>query len=335
MTVSVPRGQVRPEPDGVAPAVTPDAVPGDRSPRRLVSLRELPGPQLRALVHRSAELYLNPAQHDQPLRGRVLGMLFEATSTRTRTAFTVGTIRLGGAVIGYGPAELQLATGESVADTGRILGCMLDGLVVRTRRSTAELCALSDAGGLPVVNAMAAEEHPTQAICDLATLLVRIGELSGLTIGYIGEGNNTARALVHAVAGLDAGIRLVLATPAGYGVPADELAAVECARPGTVRQVHELAALPDQLDVVYTTRWQTTGTTKSDADWREVFRPFHVDDRLLSRWPQSLFMHDLPAHRGDEVASSVLDGDRSIAWCQAAMKLTSAMAVLEWLMATD
>jgi ornithine carbamoyltransferase/carbamoyltransferase len=304
---------------------------GDRAERGLFSLAELEVPALHKLVTRSVELFHSPKAHELPLAGQAVGVLFTRTSTRTRTAFTVGTLRLGGAPIGYGPGDLQLNTGESVSDTGRVLGSMLDALVARTAGPVEELKTLAREGGLPVVNAMSAEEHPTQGVCDLATLTLEHGDLSGIRVLYVGEGNNSAVALAHGLAAVP-GARVTFAVPRGYGLPEGVLAAAgRRARltGAALQEIHDLAGAPEEVDIVYTTRWQTTGTAKADPGWREVFRPFHVDAALLRRWPRARFLHDLPAHRGDEVAGEVLDGDRSLAWTQAAMKLPSAMAVLE------
>ncbi|MEV4432709.1 ornithine carbamoyltransferase [Streptomyces sp. NPDC049555] len=312
------------------PTVPPPYAPAPE--RGLFSLAELPAPVLTGLTTRSVALFHDARAHDRPLADRVAGVLFTRTSTRTRTAFTVATVRLGGTPIAYGPDDLQLNTGESVADTGRVLGSMLDVLVARTAGPLQELRLLSRRGRIPVVNAMAAEEHPSQGVCDLATLALTFGDLTGICVVYVGEGNNTAAALAHALATVP-GADLTLVTPPGYGLDADTLrTAARRARAAgaAVRQIHDLAGAPGEADVLYTTRWRTTGTTKPDPDWREAFRPFHVDEALLDRWPRAFFMHDLPAHRGEEVAGRVLDGPRSLAWTQAAMKLSSAMAILEW-----
>ncbi|MBB4893704.1 ornithine carbamoyltransferase/carbamoyltransferase [Streptomyces olivoverticillatus] len=303
-----------------------------RQERGLFTLAELAPPQLAGLTARSVELFHDGGAHERPLDGWAVGMLFTQTSTRTRTAFTVGALRLGAAPIAYGPADLQLNTGESVGDTGRVLGSMLDALVARTAGPLDELRELSRHGRLPVVNAMTAQEHPSQGVCDLATLALTFGDLSGIRVLYVGEGNNTAVALAHALATVP-GARATFATPAGYGLPDAELQAARQRAESTgaaVEQIHTLEPAPREVDVLYTTRWQTTGTRKPDPGWREDFRPFHVGEELLDRWPRASFMHDLPAHRGDEVAARVLDGPRSLAWTQAAMKLSSAMAVLEW-----
>jgi ornithine carbamoyltransferase len=300
----------------------------------LFSLSDVDSTEICHLVDRSAELFRDPHSHSRPLAGTDIGVLFTKTSTRTRTAFSVGARRLGASLISYGPGDLQLNTGESLRDTGRILGVMLDGLVARTAGPLDELRELSRHGRIPVINAMAAEEHPSQGICDLATMQLHLGELTGVAVLYIGEGNNTAVALAHGLARIS-GSTLTLATPPGYSITEREIHTARTAgKPfgATIATALSMDELPSHVDIVYTTRWQTTGTAKPDPDWREVFRPFHVSEELLARWPAALFMHDLPAHRGDEVSGNVLDGVRSIAWNQAAMKLTSAMAILEWCM---
>lgn len=303
----------------------------------LLTLSSLDRTRIEELAARSVELYDDPRRHRAPLSGRVLGILFTKTSTRTRTAFTVGTVRLGGVPIAYGPGDLQTNTGETLHDTARVLGSMLDGLVVRTAGPLRELREIAEAGELPVVNAMTAEEHPTQGISDLAVLLQVFGSLQSRSVLYVGEGNNTAAALAHGLSALP-GSHVTFATPEGYGLDPQVLhdAAKRAAESdGRVVETHDLGELPDDVDVVYTTRWQTTGTTKALPDWRERFRPFYVNETFLSRWPRARFMHDLPAHRGEEVSGAVLEGPRSIAWIQAKMKLASAMAVLERVFADD
>jgi ornithine carbamoyltransferase len=254
------------------------------------------------------------------------------TSTRTRTAFSSGAARLGATVIAYGPNDLQLNTGETIEDTGKVLSRMLDGLVVRTAADPLELRALAAQDRMSVINAMSADEHPTQALGDLATIWQRLGRLEGVRCLYVGEGNNTASALALALARVE-GAEIHLRTPPGYGLAGEKLAlAVASAKRhgARVEERHDLRMLPPEAEVVYTTRWETTGTTKPDADWQAIFAPFRVDASLMARYPDAAFMHDLPAHRGDEVEAEILDGPASIAFDQAENKLYSAMAVLEW-----
>ncbi|MET0424302.1 MAG: ornithine carbamoyltransferase [Actinoplanes sp.] len=297
----------------------------------LISLDDLSRQRLDTLVDRSVTLFRDRGAHDRPLAGTVAGMLFLHTSTRTRLAFSSGAARLGADLIGVGPHDLQLNTGESLADTGRILASMLDLVVLRSGRSNADLRMLAQDGRLPVVNAMSVDEHPTQAVSDLATLRLRRGDLTGIRFLYVGEGNNSAVALAKALSAVP-GAHATFWTPPGYGLDdalIDRCHAAATTARGSVEQVHGGEAVPIDADVVYTTRWNTTGTTKSDPGWRDLFRPYHVDGTFLKAHPNALVMHDLPAHRGDEISGEVLDGPQSIAWIQAEMKLPSAMAVLE------
>jgi len=297
----------------------------------LLSLRDLSDAQLRRIVERGRDLRLGGRSPAATLEGSVVGTLFTKTSTRTRVAFSAGALRLGARVVALGPQDLQLNTGETLEDTGRVLDGMLDVLVARTAGPEAQLTALASGGRMAVINAMSAEEHPTQALADLTTLLVTLGRVDGLRLLYLGEGNNTAVALALALTRFE-GVHLELRTPEGFGLPpqvrqdAEQLAAQHA---GSVQERHDLADLPEDVDVVYTTRWQTTGTTKPFPQWRERFEPFRVGPQLLSYHPRALFMHDLPAHRGEEVVAEVIDGPRSIVFEQAEMKMYSAMAVLE------
>jgi ornithine carbamoyltransferase len=304
--------------------------------RHLISLGDLSDPELRAIVERGAQLSARAEAGDgvrnPALADAVVGVYFSKTSTRTRTAFSAGALRLGAGVVAYGPNDLQLNTGESDEDTGRVMSLMLDALVARTAGDPRQMRAWADQERMSVVNAMSANEHPTQALADLTTLTGHFGGVDGLRVLYVGEGNNTAAALALGLARYRR-VLLDLRTPPGYGLAPDVL---ERARDlalesgSTVREQHDLADLPAGLDVVYTTRWQTTGTSKPDPNWREVFAPFQVDAELMDRAPRAVFMHDLPAHRGQEVAAGVLDGPRAIAFQQARTKMHSAMAVLEW-----
>jgi ornithine carbamoyltransferase len=302
------------------------------SRRHLISINDLSAHQLRHLISRSVQFATGDAAQEQPLRGLVVGIYFRKTSTRTRTAFSSGALRLGAQIISYGPHDLQENTGETGEDTMRVLSRMLHGLVARTAGSPEELRMFASQNRMAVINAMSADEHPTQALADLTTLQRHFGRIEGLRVLYVGEGNNTAAALALALSHFK-NTELRLYTPPGYGLLPSVLAQAEQRgreNDARVSEHHSMAELPGGFDVVYTTRWQTTGTTKPDPDWRSIFSPFHVGELLMGANPQAVFMHDLPAHRGEEVAASVLDGPVSIAFDQAENKLYSAMAALEW-----
>jgi ornithine carbamoyltransferase len=300
--------------------------------RHLLSISDLTDDDLAAVIENGVRLRANPAALSGTLDGRIVGVYFRKTSTRTRTAFSSGALRLGARIIGFGPDDLQTNTGESIEDTARVFAGMLDVLVARTAGPDEELAALAAPGRMSVVNAMSAGEHPTQALTDLTTLQAHFGRIKGLRVLYAGEGNNTATALALALSRIPE-TELHLRTPPGYGVPEKvmRIASAQAERYGsTVTEQHDMNYLPKGVDAIYTTRWQTTGTTKPDPEWRSVFQPFQVGTALWRTSPDAVFMHDLPAHRGEEVVAEVLDGHASIAFDQAENKMFSAMAVLHW-----
>ncbi|HEY6802267.1 MAG TPA: hypothetical protein VI306_01700 [Pyrinomonadaceae bacterium] len=303
--------------------------------RHVLSVTELGADNLAHLVKESLLISAGEQIVKNPLAGKVVGIYFRGTSTRTRTAFTVGASHLGASTIAYGPNDLQLATGETIADTARVLANFLDVLVIRTNQSLAEMKAFANQDRMSVVNAMSDNEHPTQAIADLVTLHEEFGRLDGLHVLYLGEGNNTAASLALAVAQTP-GMSLTLVTPAGYGLDesilemAHQLAPLHDAH---IEHHHRLDRLPANVDAVYTTRWQTMGVPKADLNWQEKFEPYRVTQALMngvSKPEGTIFLHDLPAVRGGDVDDEVLDGPQSRAFRQARHKMTSAMAVLGW-----
>lgn len=301
--------------------------------RHVLSVLDVSPEEMVYLCRRAIRIKHAPTD-PQTLHGRTVGIYFRKTSTRTRTGFQVGAGRLGATTIAYGPDDLQIATGESLEDTARVLAGFLHILVMRTNDTIDEMRTFAAAGRLSVVNALSAEEHPTQALADLTTLLEHFGRLANLSVLYVGGGNKTAAALALAMSRLP-GMRLTLATPETDALPAHTLdtarrqAAVYGA---SIEETHDMKQVPIGVDVVYTSRWQEMGVSKPDRNWRRRYLPFRVTRALLQRvgGPDTVFMHDLPAVRGEEVDEDVLDGSCSLALVQAQHKLFSAMSVLEW-----
>ncbi|HEV2150061.1 MAG TPA: hypothetical protein VGR37_21875 [Longimicrobiaceae bacterium] len=324
------------------PAAAPDqvcipalAVGGSMVRRRhVLSVLDLSPQEVLYLCRRAVRIK-HASPDPQTLRGRTVGVYFRKSSTRTRTAFTAGAGRLGATVVTFGPDDLQTTTGETLEDTARTLAGYLDVLVMRTNGSADEMKKFAAHPGMSAVNALNEDEHPTQALADLTTLLEHFGRLEGLDVLYCGEGNKSAAALALAMSRIP-GTRLTLATPEGYGVPERTLAAARAMATdhGTVvDQTHDASRLPRGVDVVYTSRWQEMGVGKPDPEWRARFLPFRVTRELMRRVQKprgTVFMHDLPAVRGEDVDDEVLDGPQSLAWVQAQHKLFSAMSVLEW-----
>ncbi|MFE7465424.1 ornithine carbamoyltransferase [Streptomyces sp. NPDC057499] len=300
--------------------------------RNLISLADLTPADLDHLVRR-AVAFGRDGIVAKPLAGRQVGTYFRKSSTRTRTSFWTAATRLGADVITFGPNELQLTTGETVEDTARVLGQYLDALVVRTNGDVEEIRRLGSSADLAVVNALTLDEHPTQAIADLATLTEEFGSLDGVHLLAVGEGNSSGAALALAAA-LTPGLRLTLLCPSGYEVPEETLALAAELSGGKalVSQVVTADAVEGPVDAVYTSRWQTMGVEKANSDWLKDFEGFQIDRVFMDRFsgPRTVFLHDLPAVRGEEVTDEVLDGPSSRAWRQAHHKMTAAAAVLEW-----
>lgn len=303
-----------------------------RSPRHLISLADLDSADIRGLVNRGAWYAAGNGTGASPLRGLMVGIYFRTTSTRTRTAFSAAAQQLGASIVTYGPHDLQENTGETAADTALVLSGMLDALVARTSGPDQEMRTFANQPSMAVVNAMSATEHPTQALADLATIQGRLGTVDGLRVLYLGDGNNTAVALIRALAHFRE-VDLRVRTPGGYGVDPSVLQECEALfrrNGGRLEHSHEHGSFGIKADIVYTTRWQTTGLPKTGANWREEFLPFRLRESVLDANPKALVMHDLPAHRGEEITAGVLDGPSSIAFEQAHGKLPGAKAVLEW-----
>jgi ornithine carbamoyltransferase len=306
--------------------------------RHLLSLLDVGPENLARLIDDALAMAARPVI--PLLEGKTVGIYFKRTSTRTRSAFTVAAIKLGAVPIAYGPTDLQIATGETINDTARVLSGYLDALVIRTNDSIDEMRTFASQDDMAIINAMSDTEHPTQAIADLVTIKEVFSRLRGVEILYLGEGNNTAAALALAVA-LTPGMRLTLATPEGYGLRPEVLdtAGQLCRQSGSVvEEYHDISSLPRGFDVVYTTRWQTMGVPKADPHWKEKFIPYRVTRELMQRFSKNektIFMHDLPAVRGDDVTDEVLDGPQSVAFRQAKHKLSGATAVLAWCLASD
>jgi ornithine carbamoyltransferase len=305
------------------------------NPRHVLSVTDLQDSDVAWIASRSLHFATTHSDHAQTLKGKMIGIYFRKSSTRTRMAFTIGAGKLGALPISIGPHDLQVNTGETIQDTGQVLSGFLDALVIRTAESLSEMQLLAGQTRMPIINAMSENEHPTQSLADMSALLEHRGSLENVHLLYMGEGNNTAAALALAFSRVR-GACITFLTPEGYGLPSDTfLKACQLSKSygAQIRESHESGDLPADVDVVYTTRWQTTGTIKFDPEWRNGFLPFRVTEpvmKAVSKATGTVFMHDLPAVRGDEVEAEVLDGPQSIAFRQADHKLFSAMALLEW-----
>jgi ornithine carbamoyltransferase len=307
---------------------------------RLISIQDLDEESLHSLVETGPLLAAGQLDFSSALKGKLVGLYFSKPSTRTRTSFFAGIQRMGGTSILYSESDLQTCTGESLEDTGMVFGLYLDALVVRTNGSTEEMTTLADhCGRTIVVNALSKAEHPTQAIADLITIQQEFGSVCGRRVVYVGAWNNTAASLVLALTRFRETHTTVL-TPEGFGP--DEAMAHAALRNAelnhaVVEFLHDPRDLPEEVDVVYTVRWRSMGEEPADSSWLTCFRGFEVNSRMWRRMShqRTIFMHDLPAHRGIEVETEIIDGPASRIRRQAYNKLVSAMCVLEMLLRSD
>ncbi len=268
------------------------------------------------------------------LRGKTVALLFEKPSTRTRVSFQVAVHELGGHPLPLSSADLQLGRGETIADTGRVLSRYVHGIVVRTFGQD-RLEELADAADVPVVNALTDLAHPCQALADLQTLRAEFGELAGRTLAYVGDGNNVAHSLL--VGGAMTGVNVRIGHPEGYApdeqvvARARELAADTGA---AISVTTDPAAAVADADAVYADVWASMGQEDEAAARVAVFRPYQITTELMAGAAgDAIFLHCLPAHRGEEVAANVIDGPASRVFDQAENRLHAQKALLARLLA--
>ncbi|MBL8959316.1 MAG: ornithine carbamoyltransferase [Gemmatimonadetes bacterium] len=261
----------------------------------------------------------------RPLAGKSLAMIFMKASTRTRVSFEVGTWQLGGHALFLSPKDVQLGRGEPIADTARVLSRYVDGIMIRTYKHT-EVQELAEHASIPVINGLTDLLHPCQILADVLTMRQHLGpELRDKVVAWVGDGNNMANSWVNAAWRL--GFELRLACPAGYEPNAELLArARETTRVSVVRDPAEAVA---GAHVVNTDVWASMGQEAEQDERQRVFANYIVDAGLMSRArPDAIFMHCLPAHRGEEVSADVIDGPQSRVWDEAENRLHIQKAIM-------
>jgi ornithine carbamoyltransferase len=299
--------------------------------RDFLSTRDLTPEELQRLLGRAAELKARARAGDRPapLRGKVLALVFEKPSLRTRTTFETGMFQLGGSAVYLGPQDIQMGSRESPADVARNLERWVDGIAARVfAHATVE--TLADHARVPVINGLSDWEHPCQALAALLTVQERFGRIAGIRMVWVGDGNNTIRSLAYA--GTKLGMAVVVATPEEYGLDADTVRRgremAEAGHGALEITADPIAAVRD-ADVIYTDVWTSMGQESSAAVRRRVFYPYQVNAELLARAPRhAVVTHCLPAHRGEEITDDVLDGPRSVAFDEAENRLWSQNALL-------
>jgi ornithine carbamoyltransferase len=294
---------------------------------------DLSAEEISSLLDDADRAKSKPASFRKQLDGAQVVLVFEKPSTRTRVSFEVAVTSMGGEAVVLRADELQLGRGETIEDTGRVLSRYVDALVVRTFEQE-RLQRLAGAASVPVVNALSDLWHPCQALADLQTVRALKGGLEGVALGYLGDGNNVAHALM--VGGAKVGMDVRVASPAGYQ-PAPEVAeraaAIAAASGGRVTVTDVVAEAASGAEVLYTDVWASMGR-ESEAEARaQVFEPYRLDEEVLAlSAPGAIVMHCLPAHRGEEIAAAVIDGEQSVVWDQAENRLHTQKALLAWLL---
>jgi ornithine carbamoyltransferase len=263
------------------------------------------------------------------LAGKTLALVFEKPSLRTRVSFHVAMRHLGGDCIYLSPPEVGLGDRETPADVGRVLSRYVEGIAARTFK-TETLSELSEYASVPVINALSDTEHPCQALADVLTVREKKGGLCGVTLAFIGDGNNVANSLSLAAA--LSGMHFRIASPEEYALPEEvRVTAEELARAsgGSVKTMHDPEQAVADADVVYTDVWTSMGQEHEASQRREYFAGYKVDARLMAGAKRdAIFMHDLPAHRGEEVSAEVIDGPQSVVFDQAENRLHAQKALL-------
>lgn len=264
-----------------------------------------------------------------PLKGKTLAMIFEKSSTRTRVSFEVGMLQLGGHALFLTDRDLQIGRGETISDTAQVLSAYVNGIMIRTfeHEKVEELAAK---GSIPVINGLTDSVHPCQALADLLTIQEVKGELKGLKLAYVGDGNNVAHSLMHACA--LAGMDISVATPAGYE-PCDQVVAetlqIASMTGSKMEMVHDPHVAVADADVVYNDVWTSMGQENENAKRLKDFAGFQVNANLVAGAKHDyIFMHCLPAHREEEVSAEVIDGPNSVIFHQAGNRLHAQKAIL-------
>lgn len=299
--------------------------------RHFLTLADYSKSELEALLQLAKQLkkWQQQGKVYQPLAGKTLGMVFAKSSTRTRVSFEVGMFQLGGHALFLGKDDIQLGRGETIPDTARVLSRYVDGIMIRTfaHRDVIELARYAT---VPVINGLTDSFHPCQALADFLTIEEKLGELQGRKLAYVGDGNNMVHSLMLGAAKL--GVDIAVATPPGYEPNTDVVQDSEqiAQKSGSsVTVTNDPREAVNGADAVYTDVWASMGQEAEAQERIIAFQGFQVDESLMAEAPDhAIFLHCLPAHRGEEVASAVIDGPRSVVFDQAENRLHAQKAIL-------
>ena len=297
--------------------------------RHFLTLFDLSSEDLKQVIYRAIELKAiqKSGQIYEPLKNKVLGMIFEKSSTRTRVSFETGMAQFGGQSIFLSPRDTQLGRGEPIEDTARVLSRMVDIIMIRTFEHE-KLERFASYSLVPVINALTDLHHPCQLLADIQTFVEHRGDISGKTVAWIGDGNNMCHSYIHAAQQLK--FKLNIASPAGYE-PLNEIVSEADNDLITMFATPEEAA--SNADLIVTDVWSSMGHEQQQKQREAAFKSYQVTRQTMEAANKdALFMHCLPAHRGEEVAADVIDGEQSVVWDEAENRLHSQKALLEFLL---
>ncbi|MDD2722529.1 MAG: ornithine carbamoyltransferase [Methylovulum sp.] len=296
------------------------------NPRHFTSLLDVSSDELRALLHRAIELKNHRDVDYQPLKGRVMAMIFEKSSTRTRISFETGMAHFGGSALFLSPRDTQLGRGEPLRDSAKVISSMVDCIMLRTDKHET-VTTFAEHSSVPVINGLTDQQHPCQLLADMQTFFELRGDIQGKTVAWIGDGNNMCHSYIHAAMMLD--FTLHIACPNGYE-PSPEIVATVGER---VKFFTQTVAAAQNADLVVTDVWASMGQEEEQRQRVCAFKDYQVDTKVMSAaHPDALFMHCLPAHRGEEVSAEVIDGVQSVVFQEAENRLHAQKALLEFLL---
>jgi ornithine carbamoyltransferase len=303
--------------------------------KSLISINYLSLEEINAIFELSADLKkkLKSGVKHHYLEGQTLGMIFSKPSTRTRVSFETGIYQLGGIGMYFGPADLQLKRSENISDTAKVLSRYLNGIMIRTFDHQ-DVIDLAQYGSIPVINGLTDLLHPCQVLADLFTILEKKGTLKGLKLAYIGDGNNMAHSLLHGCSKV--GMHISIASPKGYK-PNDEIVNNALRNAKIMNSKVEIVDKPEEAvkdaDVIYTDVWASMGQEAEAKERKKRFEGFQVNEKLVKNAKENyIFMHCLPAHRGEEVVNEVIDSPNSVVFDEAENRLHVQKAIMVLLM---
>ncbi|MGZ8222797.1 MAG: ornithine carbamoyltransferase [Methylobacter sp.] len=296
------------------------------NPRHFTSLLDVSDDELRGLINRAIVLKINRDPNYQPLKGQVLAMIFEKSSTRTRISFESGMSHFGGNAIFLSPRDTQLGRGEPLQDSARVISSMVDCIMLRTDKHET-VTTFAEHSSVPVINGLTDLLHPCQLLADMQTYFEHRGDIKGKTVTWIGDGNNMCHSYIHAAMRLD--FRLNIACPPAY----QPLQSIVEAAGESIRFFDTPVAAAQHSDLVVTDVWASMGQEEEQKQREVAFKDYQVNAEVMAAANKdALFMHCLPAHRGEEVSAEVIDGMQSVIFDEAENRLHAQKALLEFLL---